>query len=231
MTTQTADPAAEWSPAPQADIRVAVLDDHVVVRYGIELLLEHTHGYAFTGAASNSAELLRLLAHKPCHVLVLDYQLSSDQLDGWSLVRHLRLRYPHVRILVYTAYASLAVARVVRRAGAHGFLGKDAGLAALIDAIRSIAAGQKMFPAEAQELADCVNLEGGEVTLSPRENEVLRCCVLGMSVTDIAQKFRRSVKTISAQKLAAYRKLGVRNDHEFWLLYADTRPEVGWSRQ
>jgi len=54
------------------------------------------------------------------------------------------------------------------------------------------------------------------VELSPREREVLRCCLEGMSVTQIAEKFARSVKTISGQKQAAFRKLGVRNDNELF---------------
>ncbi|MEV8761136.1 helix-turn-helix transcriptional regulator, partial [Klebsiella pneumoniae] len=53
-------------------------------------------------------------------------------------------------------------------------------------------------------------------SLSPREREVLRCCLDGMSVTDIAEKFARSVKTISGQKQSAFRKLGVRSDNELF---------------
>lgn len=217
-------------PAALGDIRVAVLDDHVVVRYGIELLIGHSPGYSWTGAASTPAELLRLLASSACHLLVLDYQLSPDEIDGWSLVRHLRTHFPHVRILVYTSYASLGVAGIMRRAGAHGFLGKAAGLDALLDAMRAVAGGAVVFPDGIADPVGASDLSGNHVSLSPRENEVLRCCLQGMSVTAIANKFHRSVKTISAQKQAGYRKLGVRNDHDFLLMYADARPESGWTR-
>lgn len=212
------------------DIRVAVLDDHVVVRYGIELLVGHSPGYSWTGAASNPAELLRLLVSSPCHVLVLDYQLSPDEIDGWSLVRYLRAHFPHVRILVYTAYGSTTVAGIMRRAGAHGFLCKSAGLDPLLDALRLVATGRSVFPPDTPDPAASAGLAGDRMDLSPRENEVLRCCIQGMSVTDIARKFSRSVKTISAQKQAGYRKLGVRNDHDFLMMYADARPESGWIR-
>jgi len=210
-------------------IRVAVLDDHVVVRYGIELLIAHSTGCVWTGAASTSDELLRLLASAPCHVLILDYQLSTDEIDGWSLVRHLRAHFPHVRILVYTAYGSANVASMMRRAGAHGFLGKSAGLDLLMDAVRQVAAGEFVFPAGTVDRSPPAGLGGGRAELSPRENEVLRCCLQGMCVTDIAQKFSRSVKTISAQKQAGFRKLGVRTDHDFLSMYAKARPETGWT--
>ncbi|QHI99991.1 response regulator [Xylophilus rhododendri] len=212
------------------DIRIAVLDDHVVVRYGIELLIGHSPGYGWTGAASTLAELLRLLISCPCHVLVLDYQLSPDEIDGWSLVRYLRSRFPHIRILVYTSYDSIKIASIVRRAGAHGFLSKSAGLDPLLDTIRQLAAGETVYPAGLPEAAAMPDLAGEQPGLSPREIEVLRCSLQGMNVTSIAAKFCRSVKTISAQKQAGYRKLGVRNDHDFLMMYADARFEPGWLR-
>lgn len=228
----TSDRGRPVSPSgPPQSIRVAVLDDHVVVRYAIELLVNQTPGLAWTGAAACPMTLWHLLSQGPCQVLILDYQLADDEVDGWSLVRHVRARFPQVRILVYTAFASCVVARIMRRAGVHGFLGKDAGLDALISAIRLIAAGEKVFAEPASTGCQPAGPHSDRIELSPRENEVLRCCLHGMSVTSIAQKFRRSVKTISAQKLAGYRKLGVQSDHDFLLFYADARPNAGWSRE
>jgi DNA-binding NarL/FixJ family response regulator len=228
MTTKSfTNPRCE-SKLPDQDIRVAVLDDHVVVRYGIELLMEHTPGYQWTGAASTPAELLRLLISTPCHVLVLDYQLSPGDLDGWSLVRHLRAHFPHLRILVYTAHASPAITDIMRRAGVHGFIPKSAGLDCLLDALRWVASGTAVFPScplAPAEPSDAID----RLALSPREHEVLRCCRQGMSVTAIAAKFHRSVKTISAQKQAAFRKLGVRNDHDFVLMIAHAKPGSVWT--
>lgn len=211
------------------DIRVAVLDDHVVVRYGIELLIRQSPGYGWTGSACDAGELMTLLAGASCHVLVLDYQLAPGDLDGATLVRLLRSRFPYLRLLAYTSFGGRHTADIVRRAGAHGLLPKSAGLANLLEAIRQVAAGGETFPEGTPDGARPV-AGSGAGSLSPRENEVLRCCRQGMSVTEIAEKFRRSVKTVSAQKQAGYRKLEVRSDHEFMLAYGTTRPESAWQR-
>lgn len=207
------------------DIHVAVLDDHAVVRYGIELLMKNGVGFAWTGAAATSAELLSILSSRPCHVLVLDYQLSPQEIDGWSLARRIRSYFPHVRILIYTSHESIQVAEVVRKAGAHGFLPKSAGLEPLLSAIRQIASGETLFSETSQHADKWPGLGGQSALLSPRENEVLRCCLQGMSVTSIAMKFQRSVKTVSSQKQAAFRKLGVRTDHDFLMQYADNHAD------
>ncbi|MCZ2498206.1 response regulator [Xylophilus sp. Kf1] len=206
-------------------VRVAVLDDHVVVRYGIELLVQHSVGYEWVGSAGTGAELSRLLASARCDVLVLDYQLGPDDIDGASQVRHLRAHFPRMRILVYSSYAGNHTANVMQRAGAHGLLAKSAGLDALLEAVRSVAAGQSVFDR---------GVPDGDIpvrAITARENEVLRCCLQGMTVTEMAAKFCRSVKTVSAQKQAGFRKLGVRNDHEFLLAYGGMRPETGWQRR
>ncbi|WPB57925.1 response regulator transcription factor [Xylophilus sp. GOD-11R] len=207
-------------------IHVAVLDDHAVVRYGIELLTKNGIGFAWTGAAATAAELLGLLASRPCHVLVLDYQLSSREIDGWSLVRRIRSYFPHVRILVYTSHESKQVADVVRKAGAHGFLAKSAGLEPLLHAIRALAMGETLFAKPSHSADKWAGLGGAAAALSPRENEVLRCFLQGMSVTSIALKFQRSVKTVSSQKRAGFRKLGVHTDHEFLRQYGNERIAV-----
>lgn len=206
------------------DIRVAVLDDHVVVRYGIELLVKNSPGYEWVGSACNGVELLSLLAGAPCDVLVLDYQLGPEDVDGASMVRHLRAHFPRMRILVYSSYGGAHTADVMQRAGAHGLLSKSTGLDVLLDSVREVAAGKSGF-------GPGIEAPGLPArALSARENEVLRCCLQGMTVTEMAGKFRRSIKTVSAQKQAGFRKLGVRNDHEFMLAYGGMRPESAWVR-
>jgi len=97
--------------------------------------------------------------------------------------------------------------------------------------VRTVALGRvHLNAAMAAELSSMLSIDntetgGDNITtdsltqnseLSPREREVLRCCLDGMSVTEIAEKFARSVKTISGQKQSAFRKLGVRNDSELF---------------
>ncbi|RBL67016.1 DNA-binding response regulator, partial [Pseudomonas sp. MWU13-2625] len=131
-----------------------------------------------------------------------------------------------------------ATVRMTMRAGALGFLGKSEGLGELPYAVRVVARGRNYVSAElsarmesSASCAPCPSDEtlergdtmlptdtglAGELGLTPREHEVLRCFLAGMSVSDIASKFSRSPKTISAQKQSALRKLSIRNDAELF---------------
>lgn len=194
-TTHDAEPRA---------MHVAVLDDHVVVRYGIEALIRQHPRLRWTGAAATSAELFTLLSGAPCHVLLLDYELSPDELDGWSLVKILRVRFPHVRIVIYTSHPESTTEQLMRQAGAHGFVSKSADLQHLLRVVEEVAHGGLGFPDRSTQLQDL------RARLTPREMEVLRCCLQGLSMTDIARKFVRSVKTVSSQNrtslVSGYRK-------------------------
>jgi DNA-binding NarL/FixJ family response regulator len=116
--------------------------------------------------------------------------------------------------------------------GANGFFGKSEDVELLVSAIRRVASGETYvspglaYDVMRQRVAvpepfavgeERTELYGASL-LSPREQEVLRCCLDGMSVTQISRKFLRSIKTISGQKRSAYRKLGIHNDSELFRL-------------
>ena len=223
--------------------RIALLDDHAVVRYGLAKRLAEEPDFAVIGAFATSKELMAALRASPADLLLIDYSLGSNDIDGLNLIRALRVRFPRSKILVSSAHSSPAPVAIAMTAGARGFVGKSQELTELIQAIRIVTRGREYLnSAMARELAAMQAAEAAargqpEVrppprrtrsatvssdtlsdmpSLSPREREVLRCCLDGMSVTEIAEKFARSVKTISGQKQSAFRKLGVRSDNELF---------------
>lgn len=224
-------------------MRIALLDDHAVVRYGLAKRLAEEPDFAVIGAFATSQELMAALRASPADLLLIDYSLGSNDIDGLNLIRALRVRFPRSKILVTSAHGSPATVAMAMKAGARGFVSKSQELTELIQAIRIVYRGREYLnSAMTRELAA---MQAAEATtrsqpeprpkrprtrsapassdtlsdmpsLSPREREVLRCCLDGMSVTEIAEKFARSVKTISGQKQSAFRKLGVRSDHELF---------------
>jgi DNA-binding NarL/FixJ family response regulator len=128
------------------------------------------------------------------------------------------------------AQPNTVVATLLLTLGGHGVVCKTQPLGAYVEAVRALAAGESYccsalavevgepsvsaLCALANDNDDAVLLKSA--VLSLREREVLRLCVSGLTVTQIAGKCGRSVKTISAQKLAAYRKLGVKNDMDLF---------------
>ncbi|MGI4900278.1 MAG: response regulator, partial [Janthinobacterium lividum] len=205
----------EFPPSRQDSVRVMLLDDHPVVRCGFERRLRREPDLDIAGAFASSRELMAALRRGACDVVVLDYLLLIDDIDGALLIRHLRILHPTVRILVSTSYVNAPTISACLRAGATGFFCKSEKLDELVYAIRTVARGNEYLGREARGALGRASAEGGiasplgEAGLTLKELEVVRCCLHGMSVTLIARKFRRSVKTVSGHKVAAYRKLGI----------------------
>lgn len=206
-------------------IRIAILDDHAVVRQGLVSHLDGESSIDIVGVYETSRELIRGMAAAPANVLLLDFALGRDELDGVSLIRALRARFRDCHILVLSSHHESATVSLALRVGARGFVGKDEGLGNLVKAIRTVASGAIYLSTEmSYQVADAARADESEdspisnnalqlATLSARENEVIRCYLDGMTVTEIAEKFNRSIKTISAQKATAFRKLGVTSNN------------------
>jgi two-component system capsular synthesis response regulator RcsB len=206
-------------------ISVALLDDHAVVRQGYERALEADPTLWVVGSYGSSAAFFDALASNlPVDVLILDYALNAREIDGVNLIAMLRARRPLMKILVASAYDNPATVALVERVGAHGFIGKGQPVSDIVPAIHQVARGERYFAlpegapahrprraAAAQTYRPEQGLEFVLKDLSPREQEVLRCFLDNLSVSDIAAKFSRSVKTISNQKQSAFKKLGIRS--------------------
>lgn len=214
-------------------IRLAMLDDHSIVRYGMTRRFVSEPGLHLVGDYETSHSLIAGLRHAPADVLLLDFALGPEEMDGVSLIRALHARFPGCRILVLSSHYDPSIVAVALRVGARGFIGKAAPVSDIVQAIRTVASGQVYLSGEmVQRLGDAVTsaapAEADENTcaesllvrarLSPREREVIRCYLDGMSISGIATKFGRSVKTISTQKSMAYRKLGVGSDQALFKL-------------
>ncbi len=214
-------------------IRVMLMDDHLFMLQGLELSLKTQADIEIAGSFSSSQALLEALQRQSVELVLLDYSLGPDEIDGLNLVRGLKKRFPGMRLLVLSALHNPATVAMVMRSGADGFIGKEVDPSQLPIAIRRVVSG-KTYLAETmseqfreQEISsgdpstaatnddtDSLAILATNAALTGREHEVMRCLLDGMSVTQIANKFSRSIKTISTQKQAAYKKLGLNNDNE-----------------
>ena len=227
----------------RSPIRVAILDDHPIVRHGIKICLAGQRDIAVVGSFERSSELLRWLARNRADVLVLDYSLGPGEIDGVHLIHAIRSRFADCRILISSAFNAPTTVALAGLAGASGFFSKEQHVSELPDAIRRVnAGGTYCDPSLGMAVAAVLTRPGAlsappaaadaweagptgkkgraaidpKLLLSSREYEVLRCCLAGMSISDIANKFSKSPKTISTQKNTAYRKLGIQSDVELY---------------
>ena len=195
-------------------VRVALLDDHALVLKGLIAHLEKIPSILIVGSHGSSQPFRSMLAAMPVDVALIDYSLAMDDIDGVALIKLLRAAQPSLKILVVSAHGSRLVIRSLLQAGAHGFVAKSQEPDEIIRAIDAVMTGREYLPPGILSgLAD--NAMAG---LSPREWEVVRCVLEGLSVTQIANKFNRSLKTVSTQKTAAYRKLDIGADNELHML-------------
>lgn len=203
-----------------------------MVRQGIELSLNMEPDLEVIGSFGTGRELLDALGRRPADVVVMDFILAPSQSDGLSLIQALNRRFSQCRPLIVCSHYTPATVSLSLKAGCWGVLGKTQNLTELITAIRTVAQGRIylqpcMVPAlqGMQSFAHVANMKWKQdvstpmqlnVCLTPKEQEVLRCFLDGMSVNSIAAKFSRSASTISTQKQSAYRKLGIKNDSELF---------------
>ncbi|NIE52788.1 response regulator transcription factor [Pantoea sp. Ap-870] len=214
--------------------QIAVLDDHPLIGKAMQYRLAQEPQLDLAGAFAQRQQLMAFLQRHPLDILVLDYMLGEDQLDGLQMVKQLRLHYPQLKILVSSAVEKPAIVQLLLKAGVQGFVGKSHDQEVLIDAIHQICRGKRFltpdmmleldkFQESDREMHDYLmpRQAGDDISLllrelSPREIEVIRCYLDGLSITQIAGKYARSRKTISGQKQTALRKLGLRSDLELF---------------
>ncbi|MCB9759828.1 MAG: response regulator transcription factor [Alphaproteobacteria bacterium] len=201
-------------------IRVLVADDHPIVRHGLRRLINLQDDMEVVGEAADGAEVVRLLEVCPCEVIVLD--LSLPHLRGLELVYLIRERHPKLRILVFSVQPEDRLSLHLLEAGVAGYLNKDHGVDAVIEGIRTVAAGRRFLTERLQELLFQRRDEGEQAPherLSLRERQVFDRLVQGMSVSAIASELEISASTASNHLSRIRDKLGVEHNGEV-LVYA-----------
>jgi DNA-binding NarL/FixJ family response regulator len=195
-------------------IKVALVDDQTLVRQGIRTLLELTADIRVVAEAEDGERALQVVPESAPDVVLLDVRMP--RLDGVSVLRALGERLPPTILL--TTFDDDAVLIEGLRHGARGFLLKDVSLEQLADAVRRVAAGERLIlPAVAERAAKGLpaldaddRLEGPE-PLSPREREVLRLMAGGYSNREIARAQGTAEGTVKNQVSSILSKLGVRD--------------------
>jgi DNA-binding NarL/FixJ family response regulator len=195
-------------------IRVIVADDQQVVREGLVALLELLDGIEVTGAAANGAEAVDLVAQGNVDVVLMD--LRMPVLDGVGATARITAEYPEVAVLVLTTYADDESIATALRAGARGYLTKDAGRTEIGAALRSTAAGQSTFdPEVSKRLIAGLALEPSTNDgLTTRETEVLRLIARGLSNPEIAAQLFISEATVKTHINNTFAKIGARHRAE-----------------
>ena len=197
-------------------IRILIVDDHAILRAGLKHLLSEAADIVVGGEAGNGVDALALAREGHWDAIVLDMSMPGK--SGIELIRQLKAEHPRLPVLVLSMYAEDIYAVRALRAGAAGYLTKEAAPSNLLDAIRKVTAGGRYIsPAVAEQLATQLTVDATRPlheSLSDREFEVLRLIASGRTVGDIADQLSLSVKTISTYRARILEKMGMNNNAE-----------------
>lgn len=192
-------------------IRVCMVDDHNIVRKGMEQILLKTPDIRVVEEAGTAEEALEKTAKPDFDLLLLDISLPDR--NGMEVLKELKGRAPLLKVLILSMHAEEQYAVRALKAGASGYLTKSSAVDELVVAIRRIAQGRRYVSASlAEKLAFALGPDGdvpAHARLSDREHEVMLLICTGMSIKAIASALSLSPKTITTYKRRILEKLGV----------------------
>ena len=198
-------------------IRVVLADDHAVVRRGVRQILADAGDIEVVGEARDYGELSALLREQACDVLVVDISMPGK--NGIEVLKVVRERLPKLQVLILSMFPEDQYAVRALKAGAAGYVSKEAAPEKLVDAIRLAARGKKYItPEVAQVLASQLNTgeapENPHEVLSDREYETLRLIASGKKLSEIAEAMSLSPKTVSVYRARLLEKMKLRTNAE-----------------
>ena len=202
-------------------IRILLVDDHAVVRNGYRRLLDAEPGLLVVGEAARADQANEVMLHAHPDVALVDLNLRGS--SGFEAIRGMLARRPELKILVLSMYEDASHITQALRCGALGYLSKHCEPTDVIDGIRRVANGKRVFSPEIAQVLACESAagDGALQQLTPREFEVLRMLVRGDSSQAIASSMQLSPKTILNYLSLIRQKLDVDND--FKLLHLAAR--------
>ena len=192
------------SATPQT-IRVAIVDDHSLVRDGLRARLSVVPGLLVVGEAASGEQALALAAADPPDLMLVDVGMRG--MNGIELATALRERHPQIRVLMLSMYDNREYVLSAIRAGARGYVLKESPTEEIIAAISAVWAGGNYYSAQVSSLV----AQSGRMAspLTAREHEVLLLLAHGRSNKLVARQLDISVRTVETHRLSLRRKLGV----------------------
>ncbi len=197
-------------------IRVAIVDDHAIVRAGLRQYLAEQVDLRVTGEAANGREALNIVRQGDVDVLVMD--LSMPDQSGVDALAAIKARAPELPVLILSGFPEEHYATTLLRQGAAGYLNKECDPAQIVDAIRTVHRGRKYItPGVAQLLAEGLTGAGDKAPhemLSEREFQVFLRLAKGETIGNMAQSMSLSVKTVSTYRSRVMEKMSLSSNSD-----------------
>jgi len=197
-------------------VKVAIVDDHAIVRAGLKQFLSEMVDLRVVGEAASGREAIDLVRTTEMDVIIMD--LSMPGQSGIDALAMIRAKAPDVGILILSGYPEEQYAVNLIRQGASGYLNKECEPMEIVNAIRTIALGRRYIsPSVAELIAQQLNRKEGSAAhdlLSEREFQVFLKLAKGETAGDIASALSLSVKTVSTYRTRLMEKMGLTSNSD-----------------
>ncbi|HEV3216695.1 MAG TPA: response regulator transcription factor [Vicinamibacterales bacterium] len=197
-------------------LRILIVDDHPIVRQGLKQTLADAAQIGEIMEAATPQDALDLVRRREWDAVILDIGLPGR--GGLEVLKDIKGEVPRLPVLILSMHSEQQYAVRALRAGASGYLTKEAAPNDLIDAIRKIVAGRRYISPEiAERLATELTVDAARplhASLSDREFDVLRSIASGQTVGEIADRLSLSVKTVSTYRARILEKMRLKNNAE-----------------
>jgi DNA-binding NarL/FixJ family response regulator len=192
-------------------IRLALAEDHTIVRWALREALSKADDIEVVGEAGTAAETLAMIQNVKPDVLLLDITLPDR--SGFDVLAELRSQDSSPLVVVLTWHTEPSYAARAIAAGAHGYVNKAVEPTALLESIRAVSRGEQIVPPGVEQL-----LASGDghpaSALTARELQVMEMLSRGMTNREIAEHLDISIKTVDTHRGHVLKKLGLRNNSE-----------------
>jgi len=196
-------------------IKVLVVDDHELVRTGIEVLLNSFDDILVTAVCGSGEDAVKLVEEQSPDVVLMDINMPG--IGGVEACRRILKEQPDTKIIVVSVYDDGPLPQQLLKLGVKGFVSKGASVNEMVDAIRTVMHGKRFLSSDIAENLAFQGLDGAETPfakLSQRESEVSNLILQGKSIQEMADMLKLSDKTINTYRYRLYEKLNVKNDVE-----------------
>lgn len=197
-------------------IRILLVDDHELVRTGLEALLNATDDITVVGVAQSGEEAVKQVLQLSADVVLMDVNMPG--IGGVEACRRILRRDPDIKIIAISIHNGGPIPQQLLKLGVMGFISKGSSVDEMIFAIRKVITGKRYLCTEVANNLALQSLSGdGEspfAKLSQRESEVVTLILQGKSIQEMADMLMLSDKTVNTYRYRLYEKLQVKNDVE-----------------
>jgi len=193
-------------------IRILLADDHGLVRAGIRALLQNIANVQVIAEASDGYQAVQLVAEQHPDIAMLDVAMKG--MNGIEATARILKEFPHTRVIILSVHANEEYVRQALRAGARGYLLKDAAVAELELAVNAVVHGETyLSPAVSKHLVNDFARHESNTSpfekLTPRQREILQLIAEGRTTKEIAQRLGVSIKTVETHRAQLMERLDI----------------------